>query len=150
MHTYRASRFWASNLNGAALGGLGSGVLLIVVSLVVLWKGERDTPVVVFSISMIVFVIFGVWYMFTSGLLLRLPYEVEVQVGAGLRLRAPFKELLIPADNVRDIRFSFFNQGHVVRLRRRQGGIRFFVIHWFWGRTRQELVREIERMIHRI
>ncbi len=74
------------------------------------------------------------------------PYEVVVEKRRGLHIRAPFKELYIPIDNIQDVRSSSL-RGFVVRLKRRHRLLTQIVIHRFFGREGKPLADTIREEI---
>jgi hypothetical protein len=146
---FSGSRFWQSNVSGAALAGLGFILLLTVVGIIALWmSGARLQVVLVFGFIFIYLV--GILLAgFPGNLIAYYPFAIEVRQEGTLCLFAPFKKIIIPIEVVRDIRNSLFQGGYVVRLTHRHGLLTRFVIHWWFGSEREPLARAIQDAINR-
>lgn len=142
-HIFRASKLWEFNTYGSVVAGLGAGILMIFAALIVVWHGTDKLAAGLLLVALIAVQV-GLFLAYYRGnLVAYFPYAVAVDANSGLRLFAPYKEIYIPLDEVSDIYKSFLNQGYVVRLRRRQGLLRKFVIPWFFGRERESLIQTI-------
>jgi hypothetical protein len=132
----------------AVLSALGGVILLGVVGGILLQEGASSTEAFWFMAILALAVLAGLLAAFPGNLFAVFPYAVEVGQ-RGLRLFAPFKEIFIPIEDIRDLRHSFFQQGIVVRLSRRRGLMTRFVIHWLFGPEREALAQAIELAMKR-
>jgi len=77
------------------------------------------------------------------------PLAVEVEPSKEIVLMAPWKRLAIPVEDLRDIRDSLLHQGYIVRLHRRHGLLKSFMVPWFFGHERAALAEAIEDIVSR-
>jgi hypothetical protein len=79
------------------------------------------------------------------------PIAVDLEEGKGLLLHAPRKRLYIPLEEVQAVRDSTvgqaFRQGIVVKLNKRHGLMKSFVIHVAFGEQGSKLARAIQEEI---
>lgn len=144
---FKAARFWSSNVIGAALaGGLG-GILMLIVMGIIVW-GNPAPSNIIFAIGLVL-VLLGSVLCFTFGnLIAAYPYCVALEQGKGLELRAPLKKLYIPVQDLNDVRRSMFPQpGYIVRLNRRNGLLKSFLIPSYFGNQAESLVDAIREEI---
>jgi hypothetical protein len=73
------------------------------------------------------------------------PYRVELETGKSLSLYGLFKKASIPVSELGDVEDSLFWQGHVVHLLKPHAALSQFVIPWYFGSRRKELVQAIQR-----
>src|SRR5215475_13329590 len=131
--TFRASEYWRMNLSGGALAGIGVTILLLTVFGMALWMTEFATEPLIWFLgiglnSVVMFLLF-----YPGNLIATYPMAVEVEHSKEIVLIAPWKRLVIPVENLRDVRNSVWHQGYVVRLNRRHGLLRSFMIPGFFG-----------------
>jgi hypothetical protein len=144
---FKGSRYWTSNVWGAAVAGIGGGALMSVVAIIVL-SGAPSPKVTLFIGGWVLILLLAVLASFPGNAIARFPYEVVVEKGKGLRIRAPLKELYIPIQDVRDVRTSFL-QGFVVRLKQRHRLLTQIVIHRLFGSRGEPLADAIREEIER-
>lgn len=88
--------------------------------------------------------------MFPGNMIVTVPIAVDVDKDK-LCLIAPLKKLYIPLREVREIRDStawqIFQQGVVVKLNKRHGLMKSFIIHWAFGPEGKQLARTIQEGI---
>jgi hypothetical protein len=89
----------------------------------------------------------GLLAYFPGNLGLLWPRTVEVEPRVGLRLVGPFKKLDIPIADVGDLENSPIWQGCVVHLTRTRGALSQFVIPWYFGSQRKDLIRAIQSAV---
>lgn len=140
---FKAGQFWSSNVFGAALGGAGAGILMLVVMGIVV-SGNPTPNNILFAATLALALVMSVVYFFPGNGIAAFPYAVAVEEGKGLQLYAPLKKLYIPIEDVRDIQKSFIQQGYVVRLQRRHRLLTSFVIHRFFGDQVEPLAHAIQ------
>jgi len=87
--------------------------------------------------------------LFAGNLVAATPFAVELEEGKGLCLRAPFKKLYVPIEEVREVRSGLLEQGTIVKLNRRHGLMKSFNIHWAFGEQGRNLARALELEISR-
>jgi hypothetical protein len=144
---FKAGRFWTSNVFGAAVGGVGAVILMLVMTGIVVWlKPSRGN--ILFAAGLAFILALSALCFLPGNLVAGYPYQVAIEEGKGLRVCAPFKELFIPIADVRDVRRSVLQQGYIVRLSRRHRLLKSFVISPIFGEQAEPLVRAIEREIH--
>lgn len=144
---YHASKLWEFNVYGSIVAGLSGGTLLIVLALLVLRISEKSSLGLLFLLVAIVNLGVGLLILYTGNLIATFPHAVEVAPGTGLRLYAPWKRIYVPVHEIQDVKKSLLYQGYVIRLRRRRGLLRRIIIHWFFGREREALVRAIHETL---
>jgi len=145
---FKAGQFWSSNVCGAALGGAGAGILMLVMMGIVVWMKPVQENLLFAATLTLVLVISGLCFL-PGNMSAVYPYAVAVEEGKGLQLSAPFKKLYIPIQDIRDVRKSFLQQGYVVRLKRRHRLLTSFVIHSFFGDQAEPLASAIQKEIRR-
>jgi len=142
---FKAGQFWSLNVSGAAIGGAGAVILMLVMMGIVLWmKPVREN--FLFAATLTLILVMGVLCFFSGNVGAVYPYAVAVDE-KGLLLYAPLKKLYIPIEDVRDVRRSILQMGYVVRLRRRRRLIKSFVIHRFFGDQADPLANAIQAVI---
>ena len=72
------------------------------------------------------------------------PYAVDVDSGVGLTLYGPLKKIMIPMADIGEVEDSLFWQGYVVHLMKPRAVLTQFVIPWYFGSQREELIRTIQ------
>jgi hypothetical protein len=145
---FKAGQFWNSNVFGAALGGAGGGILMLVMMCIVVWlKPAREN--IFFAVTLALVLVICTLCFLAGNLIAAFPYAVSVEEGKGLELYAPLKKLYIPIEDIRDIRKSFIQQGYVVRLKRRHRLLTSFLIHRFFGDQAEPLANAIQEVIRR-
>jgi hypothetical protein len=145
---FKAGQFWSSNVFGAALGGAGGGILMLVVMGIVV-SGNPTHNNILFASGLALVLILSAICFFPGNWIAAYPYAVSVEEGRGLLLYAPLKKLYIPIGDVRDVRESFIQQGYVVRLNRRHRLLTSFLIHRFFGDEAEPLAHAIQAEIRR-
>lgn len=146
---YRASEYWRINLSGGVLAGIGGTVLMLTLFGIVLWMTGFAREIVIWFLGICLNFVVMVLLFYPGNLVAMYPLEVEVEPSKQIVLVAPWKRLAIPVEDLRDIQDSFLHQGYVVRLHRRYGLLKSFMVPWFFGRDRTALGEAIERIINR-
>jgi len=147
-HTFKAGPLWNSNVFGAALGGAGAGVLMLVVmSIVVLENPTLNN--VLFASGLALILIASALCFVPGNLIAAYPYAVSLEEGKGLELRAPLRRVYIPIEDLRDVRMSFLQPGYIVRLKRRHRLLKGFLIPRFFGDQTEPLAHAIREEIRR-
>jgi len=133
---FHASLFWTANLFVGFIVGLGG------VTIIVLLRLHSDSPFPSWELWMFGISIFlGLLAWFPGNLGVFWPYAVEVDANVGLTLHGPFKKVFIPIAHVGWIEDSPFPwQGHVVELKKPHAALAMFVIPWYFGSQRKELI----------
>ena len=144
---YHGSRLWESNVYGAVADGLGGGILMVVMALIILWRVPLKFEAVWLPALLIINAVVAFLTLYRGNYVAKWPYAVVVDPGSGLRLFAPYKEIYIPISEIKDIRKSFLDRSYVVRLCRRRGVLKSFVIPWLFGGEREALAQAIRRAI---
>jgi hypothetical protein len=146
---YRASEYWRANISGGVLAGIGGTVLLLTVFTIVVWESGFAREGIIWFIVICLNAL-GMFLAFYPGnLVVTYPLAVEVEPLKQIVLVAPWKRLIIPIEDLRDVRNSPLQQGYVVRLFRRHGLLKSFTIHWFFGSERTALAAAIENIVSR-
>jgi hypothetical protein len=145
--TFKGSRYWTSNLWGAVFAGIGGAILMSVVAIIVV-SGAESPKIALFAGGWVLILVLTALALFPGNAIARFPHEIVVEKGKGLRLHAPFKEIYIPIQNLRDVGPSFL-QGFVVRLKRRNRLLTQIVIHRLFGEQGQPLADAIREEIQR-
>lgn len=145
---FKAGQFWSSNVFGAALGGAGAGILMFTVMCIAVWE-KPTSGNILFAAGLVLVLIISILCFLPGNWIAAFPYAVELEDGKGLVLYAPLKKIYIPIEDVRDVRSSFFQQGYVVRLKRRHRLLTSFVINRFFGDQAELLARAIQEEIRR-
>ena len=148
LRKFEASRFWQSNVYGAMVAGIGGAVVLCVLAGMVVYMAH-GLDVLVLAGAMLSSVILGFLCLFPGNLVAAYPYAVEVEEGKGLRIFAPLKNIYIPLDNVKEVRWSWLTVGWRVKLNKRLGALTSFTIHAGFGSQGKELARAIQEEIDR-
>jgi hypothetical protein len=150
LRTFKASRVWASNVWGATVAGIGGGLVLLVVAAILLFDsagpgGRNDGAFLIFAVVATFFA------MFPGNLIAAVPIEVDLEDSKRLRVIAPLKKLYIPFEEVQEVRDStflqIFQEGIVVKLNKRHGLMKSFVIHAAFGEQGGKLARAIQQEI---
>jgi len=149
---FKAARFWESNVWGATIAGIGGGLVLSIVGGILLFDSEgRDGATA--GAVLIVTIVVTLVAMFPGNMIAAVPVAVDMEEGKGLLLIAPLKKLYIPFQEVREVRDStawqIFQQGIVVKLNKRHGLMKGFIIHWAFGDQGRQLARAIQQEISR-
>ncbi|HZR56047.1 MAG TPA: hypothetical protein VFA74_04175 [Terriglobales bacterium] len=144
---FKGSRYWTSNVWGAVVAGIGGGTLMSVVAIIVL-SGSPSPKIMLFMGGWVLILLVAVLAWFPGNAIARFPYEVMVEKGKGLRIRAPLKELFIPIQEVRDVSPSF-PLGFVIRLKHRQRFLTQIFIHKLFGSRGKPLADAIREEIER-
>jgi hypothetical protein len=150
---FKASRYWESNVWGATVAGIGGGLVLSVVGGILFWMADA-LRVKMLGVILILTVAATLLAMFPGNMIAAVPIAVDLEAGRGLLLHAPLKKLYILFGEVKEIRDStlsqVFQQGIVVKLNKRHGLIKSFVIHGAFGEQGRNLARAIQQEILRI
>jgi hypothetical protein len=146
---YRASGYWRTNLWGGVLAGIGGTILSLTVFTVALWMSDFAREIVIWLIVICLTALGMVLAFYPGNLIVMYPMAVEVAPFKQIVLVAPWKRLVIPIEDLRDIHNSLLQQGCVVRLFRRHGLLKSFTIHWFFGSERTALAAAIENTVSR-
>ena len=139
---FHASLFWTANLFVGFSVGLG-GVTIMELQRLHSDPSLGTRELWIFGIS----IFLGLLAWFPGNLGVFWPYAVEVDSKVGLTLHGPFKKVFIPIADVGWVEDSFFWQGKVVELKKPHAALAMFVIPWYFGSRRKELVRAIESAI---
>lgn len=141
--TYRASLFWKINVIAGAIVGLtGAIVFPAIVALYFLQGISSQIRLPLFGLFAISALLLFLAY-FPGNLGVFWPYAVEVTFNSGVRLSGVFKRIFIPISEIDVIENSLFWQGYVVHLLKPHGVLTQFVIPWYFGSQREELIRTI-------
>lgn len=132
---FHASLFWTVNLFVGFTVGLGG------VTIMELLRLHSDPSLAtgelwIFGVS----IFLGLLAWFPGNLGVFYPYAVEVDTNMGLTLHGPFKKVFIPIAHVGWIEDSFFWQGKAVELKKPHAALAMFVIPWYFGSQRKELI----------
>lgn len=128
------------------------GLLLSVVAGILLFSsegagGSRN------GAALIVTIVATLIATFPGNLIAAVPIAVDLEEGKGLLLHAPLKKLYIPLEDVRAVRDStvgqIFQQGIVVKLNKRHGLMKSFIIHVAFGEQGRKLARAIQQELSR-
>ena len=144
---FRGSRYWVSNVWGATIAGLGAFILMLVVAAIRALLAPHLKGVLV-AMGLEVVIIAGPLVSWPGNMLMAYPYEVIIEKGKGIRLRAAMKQLYIPSEDLQDVQESF-SQGYIVSLKRRRRLLTRFVIHRFFDKEGEPLIRAIQEEIGR-
>lgn len=149
---FKASRVWESNVWGATVAGIGGGLLISVVAGILLFdsqglSGTRAGAVLILTM------VASFLAMFPGNMIAAVPIAVDLEEGKGLLLHAPLRVLYIPFEEVQEVRDStvgkIFQQGIVVKLNKRHGLMKSFIIHVAFGEQGATLARAIQQEISR-
>ncbi len=146
---YRASGYWRTNISGAVLGGIGSAILLLTVFTIVLWGSDFSRQAVIWFVVICLNLLGTALGFYPGNWVVAYPLAVEVEPTKHIVLIAPWKRLIIPVEEIRDIRNSPLHQGYVVRFHHRHGLLKSFTIHWFFGSEGAALAEAIENIVSR-
>jgi hypothetical protein len=145
---FKASKIWEFNVWGAIVGGIGSGLVMLVVATILIFDSEGATGRM-YGLALLLTVIMTLLAMFPGNLIAATPVAVELESGRGLRIIAPLKKLCIPIADVESVRDSTSawtsRYGAVVKLNKRHGLLTSFAIHWAFGNKGQQLAQAIQR-----
>lgn len=145
---FKAGRFWDFNVFGAAVGGAGAVILMLVMMGLVVWL--NPTPHNVLFAAGLALVLVLSLLCFVPGYLIAVyPYAVSLEEGKGLELRAPTRRVYIPIEDVRDVRKSYLQPGYIVRLKHRRRLLKSFLIPWYFGDQAEPLANAIREEIRR-
>jgi len=151
---YRASGYWRTNISGAVLGGIGVSILLLTVFTIVLWGSGFATENVIWLIGICLTLFATALAFYPGNLVATYPLAVEIEPSKQIVLIAPWKRLVIPIEEVKAIRDStawqVFQQGVVIKLNKRHGLLKSFIIHWAFGPEGRQLARAIQAEISRV
>lgn len=145
---FRARTWWKSNVCGAVAAGTVAAGLLVAVGGILAW-GSQHREGQLWGAGLILFAIAAVWALLAGNLGAVYPYAVEIEEGKGFRFYAPFKQLYIPTQQVKRVKWSWLWAGWVVGLRQRRGLLPGFVIHRAWGQQGRELAQAIGEQLAR-
>jgi hypothetical protein len=147
---FKASRYWESNVWGATVAGIGGGLVLSLVGGILFWMAEAPR-VQMLGVILILMVAATLLAMFPGNMIAAVPIVVDLEQGKGLLLHAPLKKLYIPFGEVKEVRDSalsqVFQQGIVVKLDKRHGLMKSFLIHGAFGEQGRKLARAIQHEI---
>lgn len=135
---FHASIFWTIIVRVSIFLGAGG---LILTSIWNSARGRSDPPSE--TLIEVVCVVLAILALFPGRLSFLWPYAVRVDPNSGLELFGPIGQLHVPISNILRVEQSSFWQGHVVQLRKPQVALIFFVIPWYFGPQRSELVSAI-------
>jgi hypothetical protein len=129
---------------------IGGGLVLSVVSGILLWMAEAPR-VQILGVILILTAGATLLAMFPGNMIAAAPIAVDLEEDKGLLLHAPLKKLYIPFEEVQDVRDStlgqIFQQEIVVKLNKRHGLMRSFIIHVAFGEQERKLARAIQQEI---
>ena len=131
------------------LAGIGGTILLLTVFTIVLWGSGFAAENLVWFIAVCLTLLGTALAFYPGNLVVTYPLAVEVEPSKQIVLIAPWKRLIIPIEELRDIRNSPLQQGYVVRFHRRKRLLKSFTIHWFFGPERTALATAIENIVSR-
>jgi hypothetical protein len=138
---FKAGQFWSSNVFGAALGGAGAVILMLVMMGIVVWLNPVRGNIL-FASGLTLILVVSVLCFLPGNLIAGYPYAVLLEEGKGLELRAPLKRLYIPIEDIRDVRKTYLQPGYMVRLKRRHALLKGFLIPWYFGDQAEPLAKE--------
>ena len=111
----------------------------------VLWNYiEGDRPGLGLLLFLISCPVIGLLAYFPGNLALFYPYAVEVDPTVGITLVGPLKKITIPISNISYTDHSDWWRGYVVHLKKPRVALFQFVIPWYFGPRRHELIDAIE------
>jgi hypothetical protein len=143
--TFRGSRFWVFNAQGATLAGIAGILLMSVVAfndLLVGGKTRIGAALLLYSIGALL------CFYWPGNLIAMFPYEITIETGKGLWIHSVFRKTYITSADLRDLRHTAV--GTSVHLKRRQRLMRHFYIHWFFGPESGPLAEAIRgEILHR-
>jgi hypothetical protein len=135
---------------GSTIAGIGGGLVISIVSGILLFDSEGPSGRKLGGF-LILIIIATFLAMFPGNMIAAVPVAVGLKKGKSLRLIAPLKKLDVPFEHIEEVRDStgaqIFQQGIVVKLNRRHGLMKSFVIHVTFGDQGRELARAIQREI---
>jgi hypothetical protein len=143
---FRATGFWKSNHSAAILAGILAGLFILVMGGLLVWSNPTRETISFAAFVLLFYVLFLLSY-FPGNLSAQYPYAVLLEEGRGLELRAVLNTVYIPAEDLRDVRRSYFQGGYVVRLNRRRRLLTSFTIAWFFGEQAEPLANAIREEI---
>lgn len=145
---FQARGYWKSNLCGAIAAGIGATALFVIIGAILAWASQSWQGRV-WGVGLILFAIAALCALVPGNLGAAYPYAVEIEEGVGFRFYVPFKQLYIPTQEVKRVKWSWLWVGWVVRLRRRRGLLSGFIIHRAWAQQGRELAQAIgEQLSH--
>jgi hypothetical protein len=143
---FRASAFWSANLIAAPIVGIGGFTLILVGNI-----SREDSPGSLVLSLLAVYAVATILAYFPGNLSVLWPYAIQVDPLAGVQLWGPLKKIAIPISEIGEIEESLLWQGYVIHLTRRRVALTQFVVPWYFGSQRKDVVRAIrlakERMI---
>ncbi len=145
-HIFKAGQFWTSNVFGAAVGGAGAGILMSVVMVIVVSENPTRNNIL-FATGLVLILVLSALCLLPGNLIAGYPYAVELEEGTGLLVQAPLRKLSIPIQAVQDVRKTFLQPGYVVRLNRRYGLLKSFLIPSYFGEEGEALANAIQKEI---
>jgi hypothetical protein len=147
VRVFRAPWPWVFNVCGAVVAGIGTAVAFLVYAGILVWSAHRfELLPVIFILS----VVAGVTALFPGNFVAAFPYGIGIEEGKGIRLYAPFTEMYVPFDEVKEVKWSYLRPGWLIRLKRRRGLLTSFTIHVAWGRQGRELAQAIGEELARV
>ena len=148
IRVFRASSLWMINVCAAALGSILTAAIMAIIAAIVLWESPVPKNRII-GAAWLLAVGVSLWGMYAGNWIASAPYVVELVEGRGLWLRAFFKKVYIPLDDVLDIEESVLGTRTVVRLRHRHGLLTRFWISRAYGEQGPALLLEIRKEIAR-
>jgi hypothetical protein len=148
VQTFRARQFWNSNICGAAVGGAGIGIVMLVVMGIVVSENPTLSNIA-FATGLALVLMASAICFLPGNLIAAYPYAVTLEDGRGLELHTAFKKIYIPTEDLQDVRKSLAQPGYVVRLKRRHRLLKSFLIPSFFGDQAEPLANAIREEIQR-
>ena len=149
LQRFDASRYWQSNVYGAAVAGLGMAALLSVVAVIILSGTRGLDRASVVGAGLVISVLLTLLCLYPGNQIAAYPYAVEIKEGKNLRLLAPLKSVCIPIAELKSVRTSFLALGWIVTFNSRHGLLKSFVIHGGFGARGKDLAEVIQEEIIR-
>ena len=143
---FHASRIWTANACGAAVGGMVSGIAMLIVAFRILWASSEIKNSFIGG-AWLLLIFASLWGMYPGNWIASAPYAVQLIKGRGLWLYAFLKKVYIPLDEIVEINESLLKTRTVITLRKRHGLLKSFWIHRVFGEQGQALVLEIRKEI---
>jgi len=128
---YRGSRLWSANIWGATVAGICGGILMLAVCVIGIVLKPSPRIVMLLGGWIVTLGLSGL-ALFPGNMIASFPYEVVIEKGRGVYVRAPLRNLFIPFEDIEEIRRGVVER-YVIRLRRRHRLLREIVIHRFYG-----------------
>ena len=140
--SFYASPFWFFNLWGAPILGFGGFSIITYLN----YK-NGDSPGPELNIFILVCAVATILAYFPGNLCAMWPYAVVVDPTSAITICGPFKKIMIPISEIGDIEDSSFWQGKVVHLTRPHVALTQFIIPWYFGSRRHDLIKAIESAV---